>query len=380
MTGTWAEVDLSKLEHNFKVLKALLKPGVKALAICKANAYGHGLAEVAKRLEQCGADMLAIARVSEGVELRENNIKSEILCLGEAEPELAALIANNNITQAVGSLELAEKLSQEALSLNKIINIHVKLDTGMSRIGFYVPDDVKARGEIINKILKLKDLKGLNIKGMFSHFANAEGDENYTQSQIDKFKYVKDSLESKGLKLGTCHIAASDALILNQASHFDMVRMGIALYGYKSCVTGNVDSNLGLKPAMKLKSRISSVRALPKGTKIGYGCTHELTRDSVIAVLQVGYADGLPRILSNKCSVKINNIKCKVLGRIFMDMCMADVTDLINNNNNINVNVGDEAVVYDEELIVDAARNAGTVIHEILCLCSSPRIQHVYLN
>ena len=141
MTGTWAEVDLGALEHNFKVLKKLLAPDVKTLAVCKANAYGHGIIEVAKRLERCGADMLAVARVSEGVEMRENNIKMPVLCLGEAEPDLAELIANNNITQAVGNLEIAKKLSQAALRLNKIIKVHVKLDTGMSRIGFYIPDD-----------------------------------------------------------------------------------------------------------------------------------------------------------------------------------------------------------------------------------------------
>ena len=147
MTGTWAEVDLGALEHNFKTLKSLLEPGVKALAICKANAYGHGIIEIAKRLEQCGADMLAVARVSEGV---ENNIKLPVLCLGEAEPDLADLIANNNIIQAVGNLELAKKLSQEALKLNKIIQVHVKIDTGMSRIGFYIPDDKAARLKVVN--------------------------------------------------------------------------------------------------------------------------------------------------------------------------------------------------------------------------------------
>ena len=379
MTGTWAEVDLGAIEHNFKVLKKLLAPNVKALAVCKANAYGHGIIEIAKRLEQCGADMLAVARVSEGVEMRENNIKMPVLCLGEAEPDLAELIANNNITQAVGSLDLARKLSQAALRLNKVIKVHVKLDTGMSRIGFYIPDDEDNKLKIVNEILELKKLKGLEVKGMFSHFANAEGDENYTQMQLDKFNSVKDLLISGGLELETCHIAASDALILRSNTHLDMVRMGIALYGYKSCVTGNINSELDLRPAMKLKSRIAAVRRLPKGVKIGYGCTHELTRDSVIAVLQTGYADGLPRILSNNYCVKINNIKCKILGRICMDMCMADITDLVNNNN-INVEVGDEAVIYDGDLTVDAAKNAGTVIHEILCLCSSPRIKHVYFN
>ena len=378
MTGTWAEVDLGALEHNFKVLKSLLEPGVKALAICKANAYGHGIIEIAKRLEQCGADMLAVARVSEGVELRENNIKLPVLCLGEAEPDLADLIANNNIIQAVGNLELAKKLSQEALKLNKIIQVHVKIDTGMSRIGFYIPDDKAARLKVVNEILELKNLKGLEVKGMFSHFANAAGDADYSQLQLDKFNDIKEQLINNGLKLETCHIAASDAMILRNDTHLNMVRMGIALYGYKSCVTGNIDSELGLKPVMKLKSRIAAVRSLPKGTKIGYGCTHELTRDSVIAVLQVGYADGLPRLLSNNYCVKINNIKCKILGRVCMDMCMADVTDLINDN--ISVEVGDEAVIYDGDLTVEAAKNAGTVIHEILCLCSSPRIQHVYFN
>ena len=213
---------------------------------------------------------------------------------------------------------------------------------------------------------------------MFSHFANAAGDADYSQLQLDKFNDIKEQLINSGLKLETCHIAASDALILRNDTHLNMVRMGIALYGYKSCVTGNIDSELGLKPVMKLKSRIAAVRSLPKGTKIGYGCTHELTRDSVIAVLQVGYADGLPRLLSNNYCVKINNIKCKILGRVCMDMCMADVTDLINDN--ISVEVGDEAVIYDGDLTVEAAKNAGTVIHEILCLCSSPRIQHVYFN
>lgn len=376
---TWAEIDLSALEHNFKILKNLLRPNTKALAVCKADAYGHGMIEIAKKLEECGADMLAVARVEEGVRLRENNIKTPILCLGEAEPDLAELIVKNNITQAIGDLNIAKKLSQNALILGAKIKVHIKIDTGMGRIGFYWPDNVDNKNfNSENNIAQLANLKGLEIDGMFSHFANAEGDKNYTLRQINKFKEAKNFLEKNGLNLNICHIAASDGAILYPDAHFNMVRFGIVLYGYASTVSGNENSNLNLKPVMTLKSRISAVRELPAKTKIGYGCTAELERNSVIAVLQTGYADGLPRILSNNYSIKIHNKMCKIIGRICMDMCMVDITDLVKSGDKINV--GDEAIIYDGDLIVNAARNANTVIHEILCLCNAPRIKRVFIN
>ncbi|MBQ7151978.1 MAG: alanine racemase [Synergistaceae bacterium] len=371
---TWAEINLDELEHNVKVLRKILNPDAKFLAVCKANAYGHGLTDCAKKFQACGADWLAVAAVPEGVKLREAGITIPILCLGQTNPDMAPLICEYDITQAVGSLENGQTLSNFVAVQKKSIKIHVKIDTGMSRTGFYWPENNKDKEQTALEIKKLCSLPGLEAEGIFTHFAAADDDENFTAFQIKKFLEANEYLKNLGLSFKLKHAAASEGILKYPEAHLNMGRFGLVLYGYASTVTGNEGSDLDLHPVMKVKSKITAVRKLPAGATISYGRTYKLKRDSLIAVLPVGYADGLFRTLSNNFSVKIHDTLCPILGRVCMDMTMADVTDVKEE-----VKAGDVATIFDGDLIPLAAKNAGTIIHEIVC-SPSQRVPRVYLE
>ncbi len=373
MSRTWAEIDLDALEHNVKILRGLLRNGAKFLGVCKANAYGHGMLAVARKLQECGADMLAVASVAEGIELRENGVTIPILCLGQSEPELAELICKYGITQAVEDFENANLLSQRAVEINRKIKIHVKIDTGMGRIGFFWD---KHNHQAANEIAELCKLPGLDAEGIFTHFADAD-EPDYTELQIEKFNDALETLSQLGVTFRISHAAASVGVLKYPHAHFNMGRFGLVLYGYESTENGNEGSNLGLRPVMTVKSKISAVRKLPENYTVSYGRTCKLSRDSLIAVLPIGYADGFPRILSNKANVKIHGKICPVIGRVCMDMIMADVTDIANSGES--VKAGDVAVIFDEELVTDDARKAGTIIHEILSEIL-PRVTRVYVE
>lgn len=371
---TWAEINLDNLIHNIHTLRKLLKPSAKFLGVVKANAYGHGMVKCARTLQDNGADWLAVATVPEGVELRKNSITLPILCLGQANPLLAPLMADFNITQAVGDTENAKALSDFAASTGKSINIHIKIDTGMSRTGFYWPHDNNTlKSQTAYSILEVCNLPGLYAEGMFTHFAAADGDSEFTLEQLKRLNEARKYMRNLGREFEIVHSAASIGVLDYPEAHLDMGRFGLVLYGYASTETGNQDSDLGLRPVMTVKSRITAVRHLPKGTTVSYGRTHTLKRDSVIAVLPAGYADGIHRVLSNNYSVKIHDTLCPVLGRICMDMMMIDVTDVEG------VRAGDEAVIFDGELMPAAAKNAGTIIHEMVC-SPSARVPRVYIS
>ena len=370
---TWAEINLDELTHNIHTLRKILTPSAKFLGVVKANAYGHDMTHCAHTLQASGADWLAVATVPEGVTLRESGITLPILCLGQTQPELAPLMAEYAITQAVGDLQNAKALSEIAQSISKTIHIHVKIDTGMSRTGFYWPDNDPEKTRTAHEILEACALPGLDPEGIFTHFAAADDDPEYTRLQLRKFNDARNTLAELGRTFRLSHAAASVGTLDYPEAHLDMGRFGLVLYGYASTETGNVDSNLGLHPVMTLKSRITAVRSLPKGTTISYGRTHTLQRDSVIAVLPIGYADGLPRVLSNNFSVKIHNTLCPNVGRVCMDMCMIDVTDVQD------VKAGDVAVIWDEDLVPEAAKNAYTIIHELLCM-PSQRVPRVFIE
>ena len=373
MSRTWAEINLDELTHNILTLRKILNPSAKFLGVVKANAYGHGMIHCAHTLQASGADWLAVATIPEGVTLRESGITLPILCLGQTQPEFASLMAEYSITQAVGDLQNAKALSKIAQSLSKNICIHVKIDTGMSRTGFYWPDSETEKSLTSHEILEACNLPNLDAEGVFTHFAAADDDPEYTRLQLRRFNDARNTLANLGRTFRIAHAAASVGTLNYPEAHLDMGRFGLVLYGYASTETGNVDSNLGLHPVMTLKSRITAVRRLPKGTTISYGRTHTLKRDSVIAVLPIGYADGLPRVLSNNFNVKIHDTLCPNVGRVCMDMCMIDVTDIPN------VKAGDVAVVWDEDLVPDAAKNSYTIIHELLCM-PSQRVPRVFIQ
>ena len=365
---TWAEVDLDALAHNYRLLRGLA-PGAKFLGLVKADAYGHGAAPIAKKLQELGADMLAAACLDEAIALRESGITLPILCLGQTPPELAGELLAYDITQTVGDLETGEALSAAAVAAGKTLKIHVKVDTGMGRLGFvYYEDDDEAALERAGKeIESLCALPGLEPEGIFTHFANADGSEAYTKNQCARIHDVFGELWERGLHQFKIYHCAASAAVLNYSwtkVYMNMIRPGIALYGY---VPDPSVTDPGLKPVMTVKSRIAAVRALPAGAKISYGCTATLERDSKIAVLPMGYGDGLPRCLSNKLEVLIGDKLCPVLGRICMDMCMVDVTGLPE------VRAGDIAVVYGPGLTQRAAQLAGTIPYELLCQLT-PRV------
>lgn len=370
---TWAEIDLDALTHNAKTLRALLNPSAKFLAVVKANAYGHGSIECARKLQECGADWLAVATIPEGMTLRQNGITLPILCLGQADTNLAPLMAEYGITQAVGDSQNAKALSDYAHSAGKILRVHIKIDTGMSRTGFYWPDDESGKINTAREICEACKMPGLYAEGLFTHFAVADDDSEFTRLQLRKLLEAEKYLGELGRKFEIVHSAASIGVVDYPDAHLNMGRFGLVLYGYASTETGNEGSNLGLQPVMTLKSRITAVRHLPAGATISYGRTHTLKRDSVIAVLPIGYADGLHRVLSNNYGVKIHGAVCPVLGRVCMDMTMIDVTDIPG------VMAGDVATIFDGELMPIAAKNAGTIIHELVC-APSIRVPRVYVE
>lgn len=368
---TWAEIDLAALEHNYRALRALAPQGCRFLGLCKADAYGHGALPVAQKLQQLGADMLAVACVDEAAQLRRGGITLPILCLGKTPLELTPMLLEYDVTQAVEDLETGEVLSQAAQAAGKKLTIHVKLDTGMSRLGFFWRQDTAQ--ETADRIAKLCRLPGLEAEGMFTHFADADGDETYTMDQFTRFLDAKTALEQRGITFKICHCAASAAVLNYPCTHMDMIRPGVALYGYYPAPGMEGLDGPGLEPVMTAKSRIAAVRALPKGTCVSYGCTATLERDSRLAVVPIGYGDGYPRGLSNRMTMKIRGQECPVVGRICMDMCMVDVTDVPD------AAAGDEAVVYDGPLMERAAQLTDTIVYELMCHIA-PRIPRVYLG
>ena len=369
---TWAEINLSNLEHNYRALRGMLPRGCRFVGVVKANAYGHGVIPVAKKLEELGTEYLAVACLDEAVELREAGIKTPILILGPTPLPFADQLLHYDLTQSVQDASEAVALSEAAVKADKPLKVHIKVDTGMSRLGFLADEEhADTSAEAIAKVCALPNL---HAEGIFTHFANADGDENYSMRQLTRFLELLDKLEALHVKFEIRHCAASAAVLNYPCAHLDMVRPGIALYGHypdPSCV--DLDGP-GLMPVMTLKTRIIAVRELPAGTCISYGCTHTLSRDSRLAVLPIGYADGLERLLSNRTEMLVSGQKAPVLGRICMDMCMVDVTDIPN------VKVGDEVVVFGEDLpLEEKADTVGTIQYEMLCGVSR-RVPRVYLG
>lgn len=369
---TWAEISLPNLEHNYRALRGMLPRGCRFLGVVKANAYGHGAVPVAKRLEKLGAEYLAVACLDEAAELRQAGITAPILILGPTPSEFAEELLRYDLTQSVQDMDAAHALSAAAVNGDKSLKIHIKTDTGMSRLGFLC--DEARIDQSAEEIVKACSLPGLEAEGIFTHFANADGDEAYTMCQLTRFMEVVDKLRQRGVDFKICHCAASAAVLNYPCTHLDMVRPGIALYGHYPDPSCEGLDGPGLLPVMTLKTRIVAVRELPAGTSVSYGCTHTLTRDSRLAVLPIGYADGLERLLSNRGEVLVNDRRAPILGRVCMDLCMVDVTDLPD------VHVGDEVTMFGPELpLEEKADTVGTIQYELLCGVA-PRVPRVYID
>lgn len=316
-----ADVNLDAIYHNCEEAKKKVKDGTKLMAIVKADAYGHGAVQVARKIDAI-ADAYGIAILEEGIELRRAGITKPILILGFTPWQQFDGLFAYDITQTVYSLEMAQKLSDAAVSRGKKAHIHIKIDTGMGRIGFFPGK------ESLEQIKQLAKLPGLAIDGCFTHFARAdEKDKAAAKRQLDAFLAFVEEIKACGISLPVCHAANSAAIMELPQAHLDMVRLGIALYGLypsKEVCRGE----MALEPAMELRSCVSFVKEVPAGTAIGYGGTFVTTRTSRIATIPVGYADGFPRSLSGKGSVIIQKKRVPIVGRICMDQFMVDVTEL----------------------------------------------------
>lgn len=369
---TWAEIDLKNLEHNYFTLRAMLPAGCRYLGVVKADAYGHGAVPVAQRLEKLGADYLAVACLDEAIELRHAGIRAPILILGHTDPEWAGELMGYHLTQTVFDAETAKALSRAAVELGKTLAVHMKADTGMSRLGFLC--DGEHLVDTVETMAELHALPGLNWEGIFTHFADADSNEEFTMLQFTRFLDLLDRLKERGVVFPIRHCAASAAVLNYPCTYLDMVRPGIALYGHYPDPSCEGLDGPGLLPVLSLKTRVASVKTVPSGTPVSYGCTHILDRETRLAAISIGYGDGLPRRCSDALEVSFDGRRAKIVGRICMDMCMADVTDLPS------VCPGDTAVVYGPGVpIEDAARLTGTIQYELLCDINR-RVPRVYLH
>ncbi len=364
---TWAEVRLDAIQSNLRALRGRLSPGTRFLGVVKADAYGHGAVPVARALEETACDYLAVATLSEAQELRDAGIRLPILILGWTDPEHASDTIRSHITQAVSDPEQAYALSQEAVRLGIQAKIHLKLDTGMGRTGFLV----RGGRDPFPQLLPVLHLPGLEIEGVFTHFAVSETDPAYTRTQANLFlSAVADAERTLGHRIPLRHCANSGAVLQYRDLNLDMVRPGIALYGVSP------DASLpaaDLTPAMTLKSRICQIRPLSPGESVSYGRRYVAQSPRRIAVLPIGYADGLHRSLSGKVSFLIRGSRIRQIGTICMDMCMADVSDIPD------AAVGDEVTIFGmDPAVTELADLAGTIPYELLCSVS-PRVPRVYL-
>lgn len=367
----WAEINLDNLAHNIREVKRVVKDGTLITAVIKADGYGHGAVQIAETLIENGADRFAVATLSEAIQLRKSYKDIPILILGYTPNASASLVIENNIIQTIYTYEQAAAFSKKAVELNSEIKVHIKIDTGMSRLG------VQPNENSIEIIKQINTLPNLIIEGMFTHFAVAdEIDKEFTYKQAEKFNFVCDALKEADIEIPTKHVANSAAIIDLPELNYNMVRAGIILYGlYPS---NDVDrKKVELKEVMSLKARISHVKEINEGIGVSYGLTYKTDKKSKIATLPIGYADGYTRMLSGKAKALIKGVKVPIVGRICMDQCMVDVTGL-------DVMSGDEVILFGSDgkkhiSIDEAAQSINTINYEIVCMISK-RVPRVYVK
>lgn len=370
---TWAEVDLDALAHNYEVICRHVGEKTKLLGVIKADAYGHGAVPVAKELEALGASYLAVSNIDECEEVRLGGVALPVLMLGFTPADQAERILELDMTQAVQSLDIAEAFSDAAVKCGKKMKVHIKLDTGMGRLGFLC--DEAHFDESLRDILAVLRLPGLDVEGVFTHFcvADEEGEENvaFTRTQHERFLRMIGEAETRGgFRFRLRHCCNAGGIVCYPEWAGDMVRCGIILYG-----SGSLAEKMGMEPVMSLKTRVATVRELAPGTSVSYGRTYFTERESRIAVLPIGYADGLHRALSNRMEVLTPYGRARQVGRICMDMCMIDVTDLPE------VKSGDEVEIFGKNVLcAEDAGLCGTIPYELLCAVSKRVPRHYFLH
>ncbi|MFA5576481.1 MAG: alanine racemase [Tissierellaceae bacterium] len=368
----WAEIDLDNLAHNIREVRKHTDKNSLVTAVVKANGYGHGSVEISRTFLENGADRLAVAVLTEAIELRNKGIDAPILVMGYTPPGLYEKAIEYDIILTIYNLKDAIALSDQARVMGKDAVIHIKIDSGMGRIGFLADE------KSTESILKIWKLPSINIEGIFTHFAKAdELDKKHAKGQYEKFSNLIKELEANGLKIPIKHSSNSAAIIDLPDYNMNMVRGGIMIYGLYPSDEVNRESII-LKPAMTLKTRISHLKAVPKGTGISYGQIFVTEKDSVIGTLPIGYADGYTRMLTGKGEVYVNGKRAKIVGKICMDQCMVDVSHIDD------IKVGDEVVLfgYGREgypHVDEIAEKLGTINYEVVCMVSR-RVPRVYIS
>ncbi|NNG67470.1 alanine racemase [Caldanaerobacter subterraneus] len=367
---TRVEVNLDSIVHNFREIKRVVGDRVKVMGVVKANAYGHGAYHVAKVLVENGVDYLAVATVEEALELRSCGITTPVLILGYTPLSQAGEAVEKDVTFTAFDLKYVKELGEIASRKGKKAKIHVKIDTGMGRIG-YTDFDLAER-----EIEEMSKLEGIELEGIFSHFATSdEKDKDYAREQFERFADMLKRLEKRGVNISLKHIANSGAITDLNYAYLDMVRPGITLYG--SYPSDDVNKILDLRPAMNFKTKIVYIKEVPENTSISYGRTFITKRPSKIATLPIGYADGLNRLLSNNHEVLVRGKYVPIVGRVCMDQTMIDVTEVEG------VEVGDEVVIFGEQegkriTADDIAKKLRTIPHEVYCGISR-RVPRIYI-
>lgn len=365
---TWADVDLDALAHNYGAIRAHIPTGSRFLGVMKADAYGHGAVPMSHALVDMGAEYLAVSNLEEAVQIRRGGIRAPILILGYTPPMYAENTIYLDLVQEVHSLEYAQALNSTLEGTNFILNVHLKIDTGMTRLGF--------SAEHPEELVQAAKLPHLHVEGVFTHFSvadsRAESDAAYTRMQYSRFVGALQAMEAAGISPEIRHCCNSGGTLLYPEYAMDMVRPGIALYGVAP--SGETKGILDLKPVMSLYTTVSQIRKIPAGTAVSYGRTYTTETERTLAVLSMGYADGLSRRLSGQTSFLIHGKPAPVVGRICMDLCMVDVTDI------------PETQVGDVVTVIGAGRpcetmagQLDTISYEVLCGINK-RIPRIYLQ
>ncbi len=370
---TWAEISLENLGFNFRSVRNFIGDSVKYMAVVKADAYGHGAVECARRLEREGIDWFGVALPQEGVELRQAGIRKLILCLGSFWPGQEDLLLDNHITPVIFDIRKASLFDRAAFIRGVVADVHIKIDTGMGRVGVR-PDELD---EFLERLAVMRNIR---VVGVMTHFSAADNpsDDQFTGQQIERFESSVAKFRARGFNPVYLDLANSPGAIVHPASRGNLVRLGGILYGLGDDVLPPEAEKPPLKPVMSLHTRIAHLKTVPAGESLGYGRTFVTRRESLIATLPIGYQDGLPRSLSNIGEVIVKGRNAAIVGRVSMDWTIVDVTDVPD------VAVDDEVIIFGgtEPGSIKAetvARQAGTISYEITCGISK-RVPRIYVD
>ncbi|HEU4962747.1 MAG TPA: alanine racemase [Bacilli bacterium] len=368
---TWAEINLDRIAHNVQAVRRSLPPDAQVMAVVKANGYGHGAIPVARMALKAGATYLAVSSVDEALELRKANITAPVLVLGYTPPSQAQLVVEEGLTQTLYQQDMLEALHQAALAADRPAKVHIKVDTGMGRLGFTGVD------EAVDFAKRTAATPGVELEGLFTHFATADEENSaYAEKQAARWQALLQAMQAAGIEIPLVHISNSAAILQYGNCAGNMVRLGISMYGYYP--SDEVSTQVELRPSLRLLSQVVHVKQVEAGTKISYGATFETKRPSQIATVPVGYADGYSRALSNRADVLVGGRRVPVIGRICMDQLMLDVTEVPG------VAVGDEVVLYgaqgDERIALEEVADLiGTISYEVCCALGR-RVPRLYLE